>query len=52
MADFAEAIRRDPQDARAYYWRSVARRKDGDQAGAKADLQAARRLDPDVDREP
>jgi len=44
IADYTEAIRRDPDDGVYYYCRAVARHARGDFSGANADFAAARRL--------
>ena len=48
IADFDQAIKLDPKNAKAIYERGVAKRKSGDAAGADADIAAAKQLDPDV----
>jgi tetratricopeptide (TPR) repeat protein len=46
IADFDEAIRRDPKDAKAYDHRAMAYRAKGDASHAAADHAEAVRLDP------
>jgi tetratricopeptide (TPR) repeat protein len=51
IADYSEAIKLDPNYARAFYNRSVAKRKLGDTAGSDADLAQARQLQSDISAE-
>lgn len=48
IADFNEALRRDPKDADALYGRGLARQKKGDSSGAAADIKAAVALNPTI----
>ena len=43
--DLNEAIRLDPKDAEAYYFRGQAKKLKGDSRGADADMATAHRLD-------
>lgn len=51
IADFNVAIQIDPNYARTYYNRGVAKLKIGDVAGSDADLAKARQLKPDIGEE-
>jgi Flp pilus assembly protein TadD len=44
IEDFSRAVQLDPKYANAYHNRSVAKRLQGDTAGAEADLATANRL--------
>ncbi|MBN2023908.1 MAG: tetratricopeptide repeat protein, partial [Pirellulales bacterium] len=44
IADFTEAIRLDPKDADAYYFRGLAYKSKGQRAAAERDLAKAKRL--------
>jgi tetratricopeptide (TPR) repeat protein len=48
IADFNEAIQRDPKDARSYYNRGLAKRAKGDTVGGNADVTQAKQLNPSV----
>jgi Tfp pilus assembly protein PilF len=48
IADFDEAIRRDPKDAKVYDHRAMAYRTKGDVSRAEADHAEAVRLDPNL----
>ncbi len=50
VADFDAALKRDPRQSGPLYGRGVAKRMNGDAAGANADIAAAKRLDPEVAR--
>ncbi len=43
---FSEAIRLDPKNARAYYWRASVYQRNGDAKGAEADLTRTAQIDP------
>lgn len=51
IADFSEAILRNPNDADAYFFRSLDKARMGDKAGADADMAAAKRINPNVGRQ-
>jgi tetratricopeptide (TPR) repeat protein len=48
IADYSEAIRLNPNDADSYLYRGLDRQRIGDQAGAEADIAAAKRLNPNI----
>lgn len=48
IADFSGAIRLKPEYAAALYWRGMAKRLSGDEAGGTSDIDAARKIDPNV----
>jgi len=48
IADFDAALKQSPKYAAALYGRAVAKQKSGDQAGASADMSAAKALDAEV----
>ena len=48
IGDFSAALQLDPKLASAFYGRGLARLKSGDQAGADADIAAAKALAPDI----
>ena len=48
IADFDQAIRIDPNNAGALYWRGKAEQRKGDVAGGNADVGAAEKIDPKV----
>ena len=50
IADFSEAIRLDPKDARAYHDRGVAYGKKGEMAKAEEDFAQAKRPSGQVER--
>jgi tetratricopeptide (TPR) repeat protein len=47
IEDYSAALEIDPQNAQAFYLRSLARKGKGDAAGAAADLASAKRIDPE-----
>lgn len=49
IADFDQSIRLDPSDADSYWLRHICKEQLGDKAGADADEQLARRLNPNID---
>lgn len=49
-SEFGEAIRLNPKTAWPLYGRSLVRQRQGDAAGAKQDLEAARQIEPEIDR--
>jgi tetratricopeptide (TPR) repeat protein len=48
IAKYTEAIRLDPNQAGALYWRGQAKRMKGDASGGAADISRAKQLDPTV----
>jgi Flp pilus assembly protein TadD len=50
LADFDQAIKVNPKDARALYERGVTKRKNGDAAGGDADVAAAKAINPNIDK--
>lgn len=51
IPDFTAAIRYDPKDSDAYWSRHVCKLELGDTAGAAADKQAAKRIDPRIEEQ-
>lgn len=50
IQNYDQAIKLNPNHAGAYYNRSLAKKQKGDQAGAEADLAAARKINPNIGR--
>ncbi|WP_083741927.1 tetratricopeptide repeat protein [Bradyrhizobium mercantei] len=50
VAEFDHALRLQPASAAALYWRGIAKRQQGDVAAGEADIAAAKKLNPNVDR--
>jgi tetratricopeptide (TPR) repeat protein len=48
IADYNEAIRLNPKDAEAHFYRGLARPRKGDKPGGETDLAEAQRLNPNV----
>lgn len=48
IADYSEAIRLNPNDADAFFYRSIDKGRLGDKAGAEADMAAAKRINPNI----
>jgi tetratricopeptide (TPR) repeat protein len=48
IQDFDSAIKLNPRDATALYYRSVAKRNTGDTDSIAKDLAAAKAIDPDI----
>jgi tetratricopeptide (TPR) repeat protein len=48
LADYDTALQADPKDAFSLYGRSIAKRLNGDEAGANVDIAAAKRISPDI----
>ena len=48
LQDYDQAIKLNPSMARAFYYRSLLKDKNGDKTGATADMNEARRLDPNI----
>jgi tetratricopeptide (TPR) repeat protein len=48
IADYDQAIRLEPDYAKALYWRGKAKQAKGDVAGGNADVGAAEKIDPNV----
>ena len=51
IPDFTAAIKYDPNDSDSYWSRHVCKQELGDTAGAEADRQAARRIDPRIEEQ-
>lgn len=51
IPDFTAAIKYDPKDSDSYWSRHVCRQELGDSAGAAADKQAAKRIDPRIEEQ-
>ena len=51
IPDFTAAIRYDPKDSDSYWSRHVCKLELGDTAGAAADKQAAKRIDPRIEEQ-
>ena len=51
IPDFTAAIKYDPKDSDAYWSRHLCRQELGDTAGAAADKQAAKRIDPRIEEQ-
>ena len=50
VAEFDHALRLQPASAAALYWRGITKRQQGDVAAGEADIAAAKKIDPRVDR--
>jgi Flp pilus assembly protein TadD len=50
IADFNEAIRLNPTNAPSIYNRGLAKQLMGDSTGSRADIAAAKKLNPNVDK--
>lgn len=50
LGDFEQAVRMQPSLAAGLYWRGITRQLRGDAAAGDADIAAAKRIDPDIDR--
>jgi tetratricopeptide (TPR) repeat protein len=50
IADFSKAIALNPNDADSYLYRGIDKTRIGDQAGGDADIEAAKRLNPNIGR--
>lgn len=48
IADYTESIRLNPKDADAFFYRGLSKGRLGDKAGAAADLDEAKRLNPNI----
>ncbi|WP_338827819.1 tetratricopeptide repeat protein [Bradyrhizobium sp. 27S5] len=48
--EFDSALRLQPASAAALYWRGITKRQQGDVAAGEADITAAKKIDPHVDR--
>jgi tetratricopeptide (TPR) repeat protein len=51
IADYSEAIQRNPYDADAYFFRSLDKARLSDKEGAAADMAAAKRINPNIGRQ-
>jgi tetratricopeptide (TPR) repeat protein len=51
IPDFTAAIKYDPKDSDAYWSRHVCKQELGDKAGAAADKQAAKAIDPRIEEQ-
>jgi tetratricopeptide (TPR) repeat protein len=51
IPDFTAAIKYDPKDSDSYWSRHVCKQELGDTAGAAADKQAAKRIDPRIEEQ-
>jgi tetratricopeptide (TPR) repeat protein len=50
IADFTRAIALDPENADAYLYRGIDKTRVGDQAGGEADIETAKRINPNIGR--
>jgi tetratricopeptide (TPR) repeat protein len=50
IADYSEAFALDPEDADALLYRGLDKIRLGDKAGGDADIEAAKRIDPNIGR--
>jgi len=50
IADFTHAIALDPENAEAYLYRGIDKTRIGDQAGGDADIETAKRINPNIGR--
>ncbi len=48
IADYSEAIRLNPNDADAFFYRGLDKGRLGDKAGAEADMVEAKRINPNI----
>jgi len=51
ISDYDSALKLSPPLASSFYGRGLAKRGRGDEAGAKADIAAARQIDPQISEE-
>jgi tetratricopeptide (TPR) repeat protein len=50
IADFTRAIALDPENAEAYLYRGIDKTRIGDPAGGDADIESAKRINPNIGR--
>jgi tetratricopeptide (TPR) repeat protein len=50
IADFTRAIALDPENAEAYLYRGIDKTRIGDKAGGNADIETAKRINPNIGR--
>jgi len=50
IADFTRAIALDPENAEAYLYRGIDKTRIGDKAGGDADIETAKRINPNIGR--
>jgi tetratricopeptide (TPR) repeat protein len=50
IADFTRAIALNPEDADSYLYRGIDRTRIGDKAGGDADIETAKRINPNIGR--